>query len=63
MDVGGRGKCWVIVLDLWGGFTRVFVFQRAENILLIQFCRYSFGDIMVALVNAALEVEEALNIL
>lgn len=39
------------------------MFQRAENILLIQFCKYSFGDIMVAPVNAALEVEEALNIL
>lgn len=37
--------------------------QRAENILLIQFYKYSFGDIMVAPVNAALEVEEALNIL
>jgi len=30
---------------------------------LIQFCKYSFGDIMVAPVIAALKVEEALNIL
>lgn len=63
MDVRGRGRCWIIVLDVWGGVTEVRVLQKAEEILLIHFCKYLFGDIMVAVVNAALKVGEALNML
>lgn len=54
MDVRGRGRCWVIVLSLWGGFTSICVLQRAGNILLMKFCKYLFGDIMVA-VNSCIK--------